>query len=287
MDLTIALVNYNTAHHLKKCLDSIAESKTSYKYQIYVIDNNSSDNSIDVAKQYKNINLIQNKDNPGMAASLNHVLKTTNSEYYLFLHPDTEIERNTIQTMIDFLHKYPTIAIAGPKLIYPNNKIFLSCHKFPTITNLIKEKLGLNGVYMRKANHTKIQEVDIIASACMFIRKTAINNQLFDDKFTNWCAEWDLAYQLKQEKRKIVYAPITTVIHYEAMSETDLEYKKHSYPIAEIMLERLLLFYKKHYSSLATIQLKFLTITTLILQSIRHPTRTKHYFKAIKKAITY
>lgn len=289
MDLTIGIVNWNTAYHLDKCLNSIFKSQTQYKYQVYVVDNNSEDNSLKIIKRYKKIKLIQNKENIGMAASLNQIIKQTNSEYLLFLHPDTEISQDTIQKILDFMHIHPQIGIAGPKLVYPNNKIFLSCHMFPTITALLKENLGLNGLYMRKANHNKIQSVDIIASACIFIRYSALQQiGLFDEKFTNWMSEWDLAYRLKkQTKQKIVYAPITNVIHYETMSNTNLEYKKHSYPIADKMIQKLLLFYKKHYSWFWLIQLKKFIIWSFILKSIGHPSRARHYRKAIKTTITF
>lgn len=288
MNLIIGIVNWNTANHLDKCLNSIFKSKTKYKYKVYVVDNNSEDNSLEIVKKYKKVKLIQNKENIGMAASLNQIINISKSNYLLFLHPDTEISKDTIEKMLKFLNKYPQIAIAGPKLIYPNNKIFYSCHKFPTIKNLIKESIGLNGVYMRKTNHNKIQKVDIIASASIFIKSNLFKKiGLFDEKFTNWCSEWDLAYRAKQKKEIIVYAPITTVIHYEIMSDTNLKYKKHSYPIADKMIERLLLFYKKHYSWIWLIQLKKIIIGTFVLKSIRYPSRIKDYWKAIKTTITF
>ena len=288
MQLTIGIVNWNTAEHLKKCLNSIFKSKTHFQYEVYIVDNNSSDNSFEIISRYKKVKLIQNKENIGMAASLNQIIKATDSEYLLFLHPDTEISEDTIEKMLKFLNKYPLIGIAGPKLVYPNNKIFYSCHKFPTIINLIKDEIGLNGVYMRKANHNKIQKVDIIASAAIFIRRHLFGEiGLLDERFTNWCAEWDFAYKAKEKGHARVYAPITKVIHYEIMSDTNLEYKKHSYPIANIMLERLLLFYKKHYSWISMMLLKKLTILRLIIKSIIYPKRFRDYWKAIKFTISY
>ncbi len=287
--LAIGIVNWNTASLLDKCLASVFGSKTGFSYKVFVVDNDSDDNSLSVIKKYKKAKLLRNKKNLGMAASLNQIINCSTSEYLLFLHPDTEIDRNTIQNMLKFMDSYPKISVAGPRLVYPNNKIFLSCHKFPTLINLLKEAQGLNGVYMRWANHDKIQCVDIIASACFFLRRSVLESAgLFDEKFTNWMSEWDLCYRLKEstdKPHKIVYAPISTVTHYEGMSDTSLEYKKHSYHIANLMVERLLMFYKKHYSILDVYALKLLSLAMLTLKSARYfycRERASGYFEACK-----
>lgn len=292
--LAIGIINWNTANLLNKCLTSISNSKTDFSYKVFVVDNNSDDNSLSVIKTYKKVRLLQNKENLGMAASLNQIINCSDSEYLLFLHPDTEIGKNTIQNMLKFMDSYPKISVAGPKLVYPNNKIFLSCHKFPTLINLLKEAQGLNGVYMRWADHSKIQCVDIIASACFFLRRDTLKSVgLFDEKFTNWMSEWDLCYRITESNEKmykIVYAPISTVIHHEGMSETYLEYKKHSYPIANLMLERLLMFYEKHYSKSSIYALRIFSLTILALKSARYlydKKRIKGYFEAVKMIFQY
>jgi len=291
MDLSIGIVNWNTANLLDKCLKSVFTSKTNYSYQVHVIDNNSDDNSLSILKKYKKAKCVVNKANSGMAASLNQIIKSTESEFLLFLHPDTEISPDTIQKMIDFMKRNPQVSVCGPKLVYPNNKIFLSCHKFPTLFALLKESIGLNGVYMRKADHSKTQSVDIIASACFFIRRDALKSAgLLDERFTNWMAEWDLCYRIKKMKiGKVVYAPISKVIHYEGMSNTSLAYKKNSYPIADLMLTSLLLFYRKHYSRMKLYLLKMFILSNLGLKYIRwcyDPERRIGYLKGIKTIIS-
>ncbi len=287
--LVIGIVNWNTANLLDRCLASVFGSKTDFTYRVIVVDNASDDDSLNIIKKYKKVKLLQNKENLGMAASLNQIINCSKSEYLLFLHPDTEISKDTLQNMLKFMDSYPKISVAGPKLIYPNGKIFLSCHKFPTLINLLKEAQGLNGVYMRWADHNRIQCVDIIASACFFLRRDTLESVgLFDEKFTNWMSEWDLCYRLKESTdklHKIIYAPISTVTHYEGMSDTSLEYKKHSYPIANLMLERLLMFHKKHYSKPNVYALRIFSLITLTLKSVRYfydRKRIRGYFEAIK-----
>jgi GT2 family glycosyltransferase len=290
MDLTICIVNWNTANLLDKCLSSIYSSVTRYQYEIYVVDNNSNDDSLQIVRRYKKVKLMQNKENCGMAASLNQIISKSSkskSKYLLFLHPDTEIGKDTIETMLYFMEKNPDIAVTGPRLVYPNDKIFLSCHKFPTISALLMESLNLNGVYMKRADHTKIQKVDIIASACLFMRRKIMEDiGLFDERFTNWMAEWDLCYRIKHKKAgKIVYAPISRVIHYEGMSDTTLKYKKYSFYIANLMLANLILFYKKHYSQIELFLLKVFSDLNLSLKLVRwfySKERREGYLKGIR-----
>lgn len=313
LKLTIGIVNWNTKDLLSGCLNSIFKQKTNYKYKVIVVDNNSIDGTIELIKKNKKIKLIINEENLGMAYGLNQIISKSNSEYFLFLHPDTKLNPNTLENMIAYLDKNHEIGIAGCKLIYPNGKNFASAHKFPTLSALALESLpmpkkvartlNIHGLYMKTMNYDKTQNVDIIASACIFIRKKCFEDiGFFDERFTNWIAEWDLCKRAKDKGWKIKYVPIAEVVHYEGQSEingNELEYKKYAYLIADRMLNSLFLFYKKHYPKMLPL-LKTATIFGLLGKSllytpfIAYPKKSKdakarinNYFRTIKSIATF
>lgn len=277
--LTVGIVNWNTKDLLEDCLHSVLMQKTFFPFRVVVVDNASGDGSADmVAKKFHNVVLIRNNSNRGMAAAMNQVIDK-NAEYFLFIHPDTKLGADVLQKMVDYLDSHHEVGIAGCKIVYPDGSPFASCHRFPTLSALVLEALPtklarllkLQGLYLRTIDYDKEQEVDIIASACIFVRKKCLDDiGLFDNGFTNWMAEWDLAARAKKNAWKVMYAPLATVVHYEGqttLAKSPLEYKRYSYVIADKMLDSLFLFYRKHYSFSLLVVLKAASIMGMMVKS--------------------
>ena len=141
-DLSIIIVNYNTGEYLHKCIDSIFSQTTKYAYDIYVIDNNSKDNSIAfIPQNYPEVTLIRNDKNLGFAAANNQALKQVNSQFILLLNPDTEIKDNAIDKMIDYLKtgKYELLTC---KLLNSDMSLQKSIYEFENpFYDFVKKKI--------------------------------------------------------------------------------------------------------------------------------------------------
>lgn len=301
--LDVIIVNYNMKELLKESLNSIF--KSDFKdFDVMVVDNASSDNSVEMIKKFK-VKLIVNKENLGLAKALNQAIRQSNSKYIQIMHPDVLVSEDTFSKMIDFMEKNKDVAVLGCKVKHPDGKIFPSCHRFPRpsafvlnilpIPRFIAQKFNIYGLFMRNMDFNKLQEVDIIASAFLLLRR---NDFLFDENFTNWTLEWDLCYRIKK-KYRIMYFPYTKVIHYESYVPKDklkfskeIEYKfKKGYIVADKVQKMLFLFYKKHYSWFDYHIFKFLSIINLLLKSFLKSftiykedskDRIYNYFKTIK-----
>lgn len=293
MKLSIIIVNYNMKDLLEESLNSIF--KNNIDFNVYVVDNNSNDNSVKmIKKKFPFVNLIENKKNVGMAKSINKALKLIKTEFVLVIHPDTIVEKNTLSKMVEFMET-EKVDIAGCKLTYPNGKLFLSCHRFPTIKAIIYENIPfksfLPGIYMRDFSYNKIKKVDILASAFFIFKRNLIDKiGYFDEEFTNWASEWDFCYRAKNF-RKYFY-PYVKAIHYEGQSEVTqkkMEYKKYAYIKADEQLKSLFVFYKKHYPNKLN-KLRKLSKLFLMLKIIRYfynKQRKDSYKKAIKAIDNY
>ena len=283
MKLIIGIVNWNTKELLEKCLCSLSRqkkrfsngklrkfsNKKGFDFVHVIVDNASEDGSVGmVKKKFPTVTVIQNNKNHGMAAGLNQIIKKYHAEYYLFLHPDTEVKNGVVKDMVAYLDAHPEVGIIGPHLVYPNGENFASCHRFPTLCALFLElfpislakALSFHGLYLRSIDYSKTRNVDIIASACFLVRKKCLAQcGVFDERFTSWMAEWDLCIRAKRNGWKIRYVPLGDVIHCEGQAEArgeKLLYKRYSYVIADKMLSSLFLFYRKHYSSFSLAVLK-------------------------------
>ena len=93
MKLSIVIVNYNVRYFLEQALLSVYKSSVNFEYEIFVVDNNSSDNSLSMlAQKFPTVNIIANKENVGFSKANNQAIKQAIGDYILLLNPDTIIQ---------------------------------------------------------------------------------------------------------------------------------------------------------------------------------------------------
>src|SRR3990167_4133330 len=106
MNVSIIIVNWNTRDLLKKCLESVYRYTRGVSFEIFVIDNASSDNTADMVKnKFPDVQLIVNEVNLGFAAANNQGIRLSRGTYMLLLNPDTELIEDSITAMTDFFKK--------------------------------------------------------------------------------------------------------------------------------------------------------------------------------------
>ena len=205
MKIAIVILNWNGLRHLEKFLPSVV--KYSDKNPIYIVDNNSTDNSVEFVKKYfPKINLIINSKNYGFAKGYNQGLKNIKEEVFCLLNNDVQVSKNWLIPVIKEFTNNDSLAIAQPKILDYKNKNkfeyagaaggFIDYFGYPycrgRIFNEIEED---NGQYD--------QNIDIFwaSGACFFIRKEIfqlING--FDENFINHMEEIDLCWRLSNLK---------------------------------------------------------------------------------------
>lgn len=256
MKLSIIIVNYNVKYFLEQCLNSIIDSNIAFTYEIYIVDNNSTDGSIEYIRskfQQTNIHFIENTTNPGFSKANNQAILLSKGEYILLLNPDTVAGENTLQNTCDFMDSNPNAGAVGVKMIngsgnfLPESKRgFPSpwasfCKMFGLASIFPKSKLfgGYNLLYL---NEDKSHQVPILAGAFMMIRKEALNKSgLLDESFFMYGEDIDLSYRIQQVGYKNYYLP-ERIIHYkgESTNKNDIKYMKAFYGAMNI-------FYNKYY----------------------------------------
>ena len=110
-DLTIIIPSYNRGKYIKECLDSIFMQETSYSYQLIVADDHSTDNSVEIIKEYQakypnKITLLESDVNQKLYKNVLRAYEITKTPYFTVLDPDDFwIDKNFIQNSLDFLEK--------------------------------------------------------------------------------------------------------------------------------------------------------------------------------------
>lgn len=128
MDVSILIVNYNTCELTVDCLRSVYASETEYTYEIMVIDNNSTDESVETIRElFPQVKLIENTENTGFAKANNQGMEAAQGRYVLLLNSDTVIQQDTLQTMVAFMDHNPIIGASGCKIILPDGSLDKAC----------------------------------------------------------------------------------------------------------------------------------------------------------------
>ncbi|MBT4298400.1 MAG: glycosyltransferase family 2 protein [Flavobacteriaceae bacterium] len=205
MKVAIVILNWNGLNHLKKFLPSVV--KHSDKHNIYVIDNNSSDNSVKyLNKNYPKIKLIINSKNYGYAKGYNLGLKEIKEEVYCLLNNDVQVTEGWLTPIIEEFDNNKSVVIAQPKILDFNEKDkfehagaaggFIDYFGYPYCRGRM-----FNTVEKDKGQYDQNIDIFWASGACFFIRKEIfelING--FDENFTNHMEEIDLCWRLSNLK---------------------------------------------------------------------------------------
>lgn len=226
MDLSIAIVSYNTKDFLKECLSSIRQHPPSCDYEILVIDNASTDGSPDlVREEFPEVMLYPNPKNVGYAAAVNQAFRGSDSEFVLVLNPDIVVTRGAIDALLEYMKASPRVGIAGGKLLNPDGSLQYSCRTFYTLKTLLYRRTFLGKLFsgstvisdhlMQDWDHENPRSVDWVIGACMMVRRSAVEDAgPADERFFLYFEDVDWCYRMKSRGWEVHYCPISVMVHH-------------------------------------------------------------------------
>ena len=255
LDLSIVIVNYNVEYFLEQCLNSVIKASQQLKTEIIVVDNNSSDGSIEMLKhKFQGVHLIENKDNVGFSRANNQGIKLSQGKYVLLLNPDTVIEEQTLTKMVSRMDKDDTIGGLGVRMVdgkgnfLPESKRGLptpivAFYKIFGLSSLFKKSKKFGRYHLSYLNEFEENEIEILSGAFMCMRKKVLDEiGLLDEYFFMYGEDIDLSYRIIKAGYKNLYFPDTTIIHYKGEST-----KKSSVNYVFVFYRAMIIFAKKHF----------------------------------------
>jgi len=212
----IIIVNWNGKKFLKNCLDSL-QNQTYKEFQIYFVDNGSTDGSLDFIKQnYAQIKTISLDHNTGFAYPNNLAFeecqKDSEIKYILTLNNDTQVSPNFLQTLIEVAEKDEKIGAVNPKVKFFYEKNLLD----NTGVVIAKDGGGMNRGFKEEDQGQYDKEEEVFgpcAGAALYRRSAIENSGFFDDNFFAYYEDLDLAWRLRYFGYKTMYTPNTVVQH--------------------------------------------------------------------------
>ncbi|MBU1026165.1 MAG: glycosyltransferase family 2 protein [Candidatus Margulisbacteria bacterium] len=271
-DLSIVIVSWNVSDLLKECLASIYANQESLNLEVFVVDNNSQDNTCSmVKKEFPQVQLIENKENLGFTRANNQAIRKASSKYIFVLNPDTIVQPQALSNIVKFMEEHPDCGALGPKLLNPDGTLQLSCRSFPTLKTQLYTTLFLDNLFPKSKlfgkhlmsywPHNEIKEIDQPMGAAILLRKETLDQVgLFDENIFVFYDEVDLCYRIKKAGFKIMFTPAAQITHYGGQSFKQWKGLKSSLRGGYIWRKSRNYFFKKHYG--------FWTVSLLIIMDI-------------------
>jgi GT2 family glycosyltransferase len=292
MDISVILVSYNTAEITKKSLQHLFASEHDLQMEVFIIDNASRDNSVDVINSaFPDIPLIENKINVGFGRANNQALPFITGRYVLLLNTDAFVDPNVLADTVAYMDVHPRCGILGVKLIGENGDLQPSCRYFPTPWRIFLQTTGLKSFFKNIQmvddmdwNHDAVRNCDWVPGCYYLVRKEVIDQVgFFDPLYFMYCEEVDHCYATKKAGWDITYYPIP-VIHLGGESaKSDSEISTHGRHIKSLQIESELLYFRKNHGLIGVLTHLFLTTLVNVLQVLRNILR----FEPLEKLMSY
>jgi GT2 family glycosyltransferase len=225
LDLSVVIVNWNTKDLLLQCLASLYETIRGISFEVWLVDNASTDGSVGAAqKQFPAIHVIQNPRNLGFAAANNQALRQIRGRYALLLNTDATLTEDAAQELFGFMENSPEAAMGCGQLLNLDGTRQNSIANFPSLPLLLTNESLLRILFPRaypsklRQYHSPI-EVESCIGACLMVRKTAMDGVgLLDERFFFFFEETDWAYRMRQAGWKVFFVPNARIYHAQGQS---------------------------------------------------------------------
>lgn len=233
-DLSIVIVTWNSEYEIVKCLYSIIENKNELQIEIIIVDNNSSDNTLDLINNFAGnnvceIKIISNKINEGFTKASNQGIILSSGKNILLLNPDTKIIGNSLYTLLKKLNSTGKTGAIAPQLLNEDLTIQKSCRTFPTYFDMFCELTLLSSIFpgseifakwkMNYFNHNEERLVDQPMAAALMIKKSVMEKvNEFDERFNMFFNDVDLCRKIYDNGYEIIFFPEAKVIHKKGVS---------------------------------------------------------------------
>ncbi|MBI2430720.1 MAG: glycosyltransferase family 2 protein [Candidatus Levybacteria bacterium] len=254
--VSIIIVYYKVRQELVDCLFSIEKSKTKISHEIIVVDNDEEPTiKKDLKQKFPQVQYIDVGKNIGFGAANNKGAKAAKGKFLFFLNPDTLVERDTIDELINFIKKEKNIGIVSPLFLDSKNRPYplqgsatltpfraISCLSF--INKLFPNNMVARKYWYLDWDKKQPKEVDVMPGTAFLIRKKLFEEiGGFDERFFLFFEENDIAMKVKKKGFRIVLLPHAKVVHLWGMSA------KNKSGIKQIFRRSRFLYFQKYYGS--------------------------------------
>ncbi|MCI2105456.1 MAG: glycosyltransferase [Intestinimonas sp.] len=215
--VSIVIPVYNQFDYTYACVKSILQNSGDMTYEILIADDCSTDVTRDIDAIITGLHTIHNAENLRFLRNCNHAAKEAHGTYILFLNNDTQVQENWLAPLVKLMEQDKTIGMTGSKLVYPDGRLQEAGGIF--WNDASAWNYG-NRADPAAPEYNYVKDVDYISGASICICK-ALWEEIggFDDRFAPaYCEDSDLAFEVRAHGKRVVYQPLSVVVHFEGVS---------------------------------------------------------------------
>lgn len=256
MKLSVIIVNYNVSCFLEQALQSVYKALRNVEGEVYVVDNNSADNSLKMlANKFPQVKVIANSENVGFAKANNQAIRESEGEYVLLLNPDTLVEEDTFEKCLRFMDATPDAGGLGVKMVNGKGEFLpeskrgipfpaVAFYKLFGLSKLFPKSRRFGTYHLTYLSENEIHSVEVLSGAFMMLRRSVLDQVgLLDEDYFMYGEDIDLSYRILQGGYKNYYFPETRIIHYKGEST-----KTGSLNYVYVFYKAMQIFARKHFS---------------------------------------
>ena len=238
-DLSIIIVNWNGGSLVTRCIETIVSSAPKVSYEIVIIDNASTDNSLNELRasevagpmiEREQIRIVLNSENRGFGAANNQAFALTKSPFVFLLNSDTEVSSGTIEKLLEKLKSDPKIGACGPKLLNADGSVQTSVFfNPPCVWHTILSQLWLYRLLPRRIrgelllgwhwSHDRERSVPMIGGAAVMAKREMIEDVGgFNERYHMYAEDNEWCWRITKKNWRLMFVPEAILLHHGAQS---------------------------------------------------------------------
>lgn len=280
--VSVIILSYNTKALLKSCLTSLYRHIKSITFEVIVVDNASSDQSVEMVKNnFPKVRIIENKQNFGFSKGSNIGATKAKGKFLLFLNSDIELLNDNFDQAIERLEKDKTVGIIGGSLLNREGTQQRSFGNFYNLLNVAVMLFGGDKTEMLGRKVDAAKKVEWVSGAFFLIKKDLFDKiNGLDEHFFMYVEDMELCYRIKKQGYMVIFDPDLKAIHSEQGSSS------REFAIVQIY-KGIVYFYKKHKTRPEYVVVKgLLTIKAIMSLIVGVSTRNNTLISTYRKALT-
>ncbi len=220
--VSATIVTYNDGEICKKTIESILENTKGVDLTLYIVDNNSQDDTFELLTDTfgEKIVAVKNGDNLGFGHGHNTVSDMLDSDYHFIVNPDILFDRDVFTDIAEFFEANPDVGLVAPKVLTTDGEDIMHAKRDPTFLGLIAHH-SLPKLLKAQSDHYVMADEDLtkpidieFAPGCFIAMRTSLFCQIggFDERFFLYYEDMDITRRARQLMRAVYY-PDTYVYH--------------------------------------------------------------------------
>ena len=217
-DVTVVVVTWNALLWIEQCLESVSG------HDVIVVDNGSSDGTVELVRdRFPDVRVIE-QDNRGMGGGNNSGMREATGRYFFLLNSDAWVVGDGLAELVAFGDAHPDAAVVGPRLLNTDGTLQRSVRAEPSLWRISTEYLFirklaprttlLNPLYVGGFDHRSVRESDWLSGAALLVRREAADAVgLFDEDFFMFGEEVDWMTRFRRAGWKVLFFPGAEVVH--------------------------------------------------------------------------